>query len=80
MRSQLGDLVLMVERHDPDAVVLERQPDVRLRLDRMHVEQLGIGRDRAHGGELAGRRDVEAVTPASTSAFSTNCSPLVFTA
>ena len=56
---QLGDLVLVVERDDADAVFLERQPDVRLRLDRMHVEHLGVGRDGAHGRELAGRGDVE---------------------
>ena len=56
---QLGDLVLVVDGDDADAVFLQRQPDVRLRLDRMHVEHLGIGRDGADGRKFARRRDVE---------------------
>ena len=76
----LGDLVLMVDGHHADAIFLKRQPDVRLRLDRVHVEHLGVWRDGAHRCELAGRGDIECLTPASTSVFSTSCSPLVLTA
>jgi hypothetical protein len=45
---QLDDLVLVIDGNDADAVFLQRQPDVRLRLHRMHVEHFGIGRDRAN--------------------------------
>ena len=65
---------------DADAVALEREPDVGLRLDRMHVEELGRPRDRAHRGELAGARDVEAVDADVDERFRTIGSPLVFTA
>ena len=59
--QDLGDLVLMIEGEHADAVGLERQADIRLRLDRVHVEELGLRRDRAHRRELAGRRDIEAI-------------------
>jgi hypothetical protein len=49
----------VVDGDDADAVFLQRQLDVRLRLDRVHVEHLGIFRDGAHGGELTGRGHVE---------------------
>ena len=51
----------MIESERADAVVLEREADVRLRLDRVHVEELGLRRDGAHRRELGRRRDVEAV-------------------
>ena len=57
--GELGHLVLMVDGDDADAVALERQADVGLRLDRMHVEHLGLRRDGAHRLELGRRGDVE---------------------
>ena len=51
----------MIERHRADAVGLKRQADIGLRLDRVHVEHLGMRSDGAHGRELAGRSDIEAV-------------------
>jgi hypothetical protein len=60
---QLDDLVLVVERDHPDAERFKRQPDVRLRLDRVHVEHLGIGRDGAHRRELRWRSHVEGGYP-----------------
>ena len=56
---QLGDLVLVVDRDDADPVVLERETDVGLRLDRMHVEHLGVRRDCAHRRDLRRRGHVE---------------------
>ena len=53
----------MIDGDDADAIVLQRQADVGLRLDRMHVEHLGIRRDGAHGREFARRSDVEGPDP-----------------
>jgi hypothetical protein len=41
--------------------LFQRQPDVRLRLDRVHVEHLGVGATFAHRRDFARRRDVEGV-------------------
>ena len=57
--QDLGDFVLVVEREHANAVGLERQPDVRLGLDRVHVEHLRLLGGRAHGRELARRGHVE---------------------
>ena len=57
----IRDFVLMVERHRTDAVLFQRKSDVGLRLDRVHVEHLGLGRDGANRSELAWRSDVEAL-------------------
>ena len=58
--QDLRDLVLVVESQRADTVRLQSEPDVRLRLDRMHVEHLGLGGDRPHGLELGRAGDVEA--------------------
>lgn len=55
----LGDLVLVVERDDADAVGLKRQAYVGLRLDRVHVEHLGLRRDGSHRLEFGGRGHIE---------------------
>ena len=51
--ENLRDLVLVVEGHDPDTVCFQSQPDVRLRLDRVHVQHAGVGGHGAHRGELS---------------------------
>ena len=79
--GELGDLVLMVDGDDADAVLLERQADIGLRLDRMHVEHLGIRRHRAHRRELARRGHVEGRDAGLDQRLQHQfCSPLVLTA
>ncbi len=51
---QFGNFVFMVDRKGADCVSLERQADVGLSLDRMHVQQFGGPGELAHRGELGG--------------------------
>ena len=57
--EHLGNLVLMVERHHPYTVSLKRQTDIRLCLDRVHVQHFRVRRCGAHSLELARRGDVK---------------------
>jgi hypothetical protein len=60
--------------------MLQRQADIRLRLDRMHVEHLGIAAMLRTVANSPGDATSKTSTPASTSVLMTIGSPLVFTA